>query len=459
MPVSCAAVVVERVIRSRRVVTESGVQPASIHVAGGVIRDVAGYDQIPAGAPIDDAGDLVVMAGLVDSHVHVNEPGRTEWEGFESATRAAAAGGITTIVDMPLNSIPVTTSLAAFEQKLASTEGKLWVDVGFWGGVVPGNLAELEPMVKKGVLGFKCFMVPSGIEEFAEVGEADIAAALDVLGDCQVPLLAHAEAPGPISRAADEVLGDSPYRYLTYLRSRPSDAEDQAIALLIGVLRKRQKGRIHVVHCASGKAVELLAAAKQEGLAIGAETCPHYLHLSAENVPDGATEYKCAPPIREQVNRERLWQGVDQSVLDMVVSDHSPCTPDLKRKETGDFMAAWGGIASLQLTLPVIWTEMKRRGLPLERIGRWMSHEPARLVGLHRRKGQLAAGFDADITVWDPDANFTVRGAELEHRSHLTPYDGEALFGRVETTYLAGTIVYQRGAHSSAPTGRRILGT
>jgi allantoinase len=443
------------VVRGRRVVLPEGERSASVHVAGGVIADVAGWDEVPAGAPIIDAGDLVVMPGLVDSHVHVNEPGRTAWEGFASATRAAAAGGITTIVDMPLNSIPATTTVAALEAKLAAAEGKCWVDVGFHGGVVPENGAELAALCRRGVLGFKCFLVPSGVDEFGHVGEAALGPALDVLGDAGVPLLVHAELEGPIAAAAEAVLAMSPYRYLTYLRSRPPSAEDQAIAMLVGLARGRA-ARVHVVHCASSGALGLLSAARQEGVAIGAETCPHYLHFAAEEVPDRATEYKCAPPIREADNREALWGGIAGGVLDMVVSDHSPCTPELKRRDSGDFMAAWGGIASLQLTLPVMWTEMRRRGHGLERLVAWMCRAPAELVGL-RTKGAIARGNDADFTIWDPDARFEVRGAALEHRSPLTPYDGETLFGVVDTTIVGGHVAYRPGAHAERPTGRFLL--
>jgi allantoinase len=438
------------------VVTREGVRAASVHVAGGVIADVAGWDEVPEGAPMHDAGDLVVMPGLVDSHVHVNEPGRSEWEGFASATRAAAAGGITTIVDMPLNSIPATTTVAALEAKRAAAEGKCWVDVGFHGGVVPGNLDDLAPLCRRGVLGFKCFLVPSGVDEFGHVGEAELAPALEVLGDAGVPLLVHAELEGPIAAAAEAVMAMSPYRYLTYLRSRPPSAEDQAIAMLIGLARARRGARVHVVHCASSGALELLGAARQEGVAIGAETCPHYLHFAAEEVPDRATEYKCAPPIREAENREALWGGVADGVIDMVVSDHSPCTPELKRREVGDFMAAWGGIASLQLTLPVMWTEMHRRGLGLERLVAWMCRAPAALVRLER-KGTIARGFDADLTIWDPDAGFQVDGASLQHKSPLTPYHGETLVGVVDTTIVGGETVYRNGRHAERASGHFLL--
>jgi allantoinase len=449
-PTVCAA---ELVVRSQRVLLPDGIRPAAIHIARGVIVAVAGHDELPEGVPLHDAGQLLVSPGLVDSHVHVNEPGRTEWEGFESATRAAAAGGVTTIVDMPLNSIPPTTTVAGLEAKLAAASGRCWVDVGFHGGVVPANLADLEPLCRAGVLGFKCFLLPSGVDEFGHVGEAELAPALDRLADAGLPLSCHAELEGPIARAALEILGQSPYRYLTYLRSRPPSAEDQAIALLIGLAR-RGRAAVHVVHCASSGALELLAAARQEGLAVSAETCPHYLHLAAEEVPDRATEFKCAPPIREAENREHLWRGLAEGVLDMVVSDHSPCIPELKRKRGGDFMAAWGGVASLQLAMPVAWTEMRRRGIPVERLAGWMSAAPARHAGLARRKGAIARGFDADLVAWDPDASFQVDGALLHHKNPLTPYHGESLFGVVDTTLVAGRIAYRQGQHAVQPPGR-----
>jgi allantoinase len=444
------------VVRSRRVVVDGAVRPAAIHIEAGVIADVAGWSELPPGAPLHDAGDLVVSPGLVDSHVHVNEPGRTEWEGFASATRAAAAGGVTAIVDMPLNSIPPTTTVAGLEAKQAAAAGKCWVDVGFHGGVVPGNLADLEPLCRAGVLGFKCFLLPSGVDEFGHVGEADLGPALDVLGAAGVPLSCHAELEGPIARAADELLGESPYRYLTYLRSRPPSAEDQAIALLIALARDR-RARVHVVHCSSAGALELLSAARHEGVPIGAETCPHYLHFAAERVPDRATEFKCAPPIREEENRERLWDGLSGGLLDMIVSDHSPCTPELKRSSGGDFLTAWGGVASLQLALPAAWTEMRRRGHAVTRLAEWMSAAPARHAGLGNRKGAIARGRDADLLVWDPDASFTVDGQRLHHKNPLTPYHGESLFGVVDTTLVGGQIAFRQGQHAERPPGRFLL--
>ena len=446
----------ELVVRSRRVVLPGGVRPAAIHIERGVIADVAEWGEVPPGAPVHDAGELLVSPGVVDSHVHVNEPGRAEWEGFASATRAAAAGGATTIVDMPLNSIPPTTTVAGLEAKLAAAAGKCWVDVGFHGGVVPGNLADLEPLCRAGVLGFKCFLLPSGVDEFGHVGEAELGPALDVLADAGVTLSCHAELEGPIVRAADQLLGESPYRYLTYLRSRPPSAEDGAIALLIALSRPR-RARVHVVHCSSAPAMVLLAAARHEGVPIAAETCPHYLHFTAEEVPDRATEFKCAPPIREAENRELLWQGLADGALTMVVSDHSPCTPELKRRGGGDFMAAWGGVASLQLAMPAVWTEMRRRGHGPERLAEWMSAAPARHVGLAGRKGAIGRGLDADLVVWDPDAAFPVDGGALHHKNPLTPYHGETLFGVVHTTFVGGQVAYAGGQHAAHPPGRFVF--
>jgi allantoinase len=442
------------VVRSTRVVTPTGVRAGAVHIAGGRVAAVAGWHEVPAGAPLDDRGDLAVLPGLVDSHVHVNEPGRTAWEGFASATRAAAAGGITTICDMPLNSVPPTTTLAGLEAKLAAATGQLHVDVGFVGGVVPGNLDELLPMVERGVRGFKCFLCPSGVDEFSHVGETDLRPAMARLRDAGVPLLVHAELPGPLA-AAEAVLEGAPYRYLTYLRSRPRRAEDEAIALLIALSRDTG-ARTHVVHLSSADALPLLAAARQENVPIQAETCPHYLHFAAEDIPDRATQYKCAPPIREAENRERLWQGLGDELVSMVVADHSPCTPDLKQRGGGDFLQAWGGIASLELTLPVVWSEARRRGERLERVVEWMSARPAALVGLAGRKGAIAPGHDADLCVFDPDATTAIDARQLQHRNPVTPYDGARLHGAVRATYLRGRLVYDAGRFAG-PSGQPIL--
>jgi allantoinase len=442
------------VVRSRRVVLEGRTGPGTIHIAGGRIAALASWHEVPDGAPLRDVGELCVLPGLVDSHVHVNEPGRTSWEGFASATRAAAAGGITTICDMPLNSIPPTTTVAGLEAKLEAARGKLWVDCGFFGGVVPGNLGELLPLVERGVRGFKCFLVPSGVDEFGHVGEAELRPAMARLHDAGVPLLCHAELPGPIE-AAEKVLRSAPYRYLTYLRSRPRRAEDEAIALLIALSRDT-RARTHVVHLSSSDALPLLGAARHEGVPISAETCPHYLLFSAEDIDDRATAWKCAPPIREAENRERLWNGLEDEQISMVVSDHSPCTADLKQRGDGDFMQAWGGIAGLELTLPVVWSEARRRGESLARVAEWMSRRPAELVRLGHRKGRLAVGHDADLCVFDPAGETRVDARLLQHRNPVTPYDGERLRGRVVTTIVRGNVVYDAG-HFSGPIGQPLL--
>ncbi len=351
----------DRVLRSRRVVAGGAMKPAAIHITAGVIAAVTDFDDVPPGVPLLDAGDAVISPGIVDSHVHINEPGRTEWEGFATATRAAAAGGVTTLVDMPLNSIPPTTTLAGLEAKLAAARGQCWVDVGFWGGAVPGNSGELRGLLDAGALGFKCFMVDSGVPEFGFVGEADLRASMEAIAEAGAPLLVHAELPGPIAAAHAATLGLDPRRYATYVRSRPREAEDLAIALLVDLCRAT-RARVHVVHLSSASALDLFRHARAEGLPLSAETTPHYLHFAAEDIPDGATPFKCAPPIRERANREQLWRALDEGLISSVVSDHSPCTPALKKLEAGDFAAAWGGIASLQLGLPVVWTDASARG-------------------------------------------------------------------------------------------------
>jgi allantoinase len=440
-------------LRSERVVGEHGVAPATVVVEGARIRDVLPGNATPVGVPVEDLGPRVLSPGLVDCHVHINEPGRTDWEGFTTATRAAAAGGVTTLVDMPLNCLPVTTRRAALEEKLRATEGQLHVDVGFWGGVIPGNARDLPELAQAGALGCKAFLVHSGIDEFPNATEADLRAAMPALRDAGLPLLAHAEldladAPGA---GADARLYD------TYLRSRPAAMEDAAIALLIGLARETGCA-VHVVHLSSAASLPQIARAKAEGLRFTVETCPHYLCLEAEAIPDGATQFKCAPPIREHENREALWRGLAEGVIDLVVSDHSPCTPALKGRERGDFQAAWGGIASLQLGLPAVWTEARLRGHGLAELSAWMSARPAALAGVGHRKGRLAAGFDADLVVWDPEAELTVETDGLHFRHKISPYIGRRLFGRVERTVLRGQVVYDGAAHPAGPIGAPLLG-
>jgi allantoinase len=438
------------IIRGRTVVSADAIGPASIHIRDEKIVAVREFDEVVDNCEIVEAGDdTVVMPGLVDTHVHINSPGRTEWEGFPSATRAAAAGGVTTVIDMPLNSIPATTTLTALQTKLEDARDNCFVDVGFWGGVVPGNTAELAPMFAAGVVGFKCFLVPSGVDEFQHVTEADLREAMPELSRPGAMLIVHAELPGPM-RTTDKT------DYEGFLGSRPHEAEDEAIALMIRLSREFGT-RVHIVHLSSADALPLLRAAQDEGVKITAETCPHYLHLAAETIPAGATEFKCCPPIREHENRERLWQGLAAGTIEMIVSDHSPCPASMKLRETGDFMAAWGGIASLQLRLPVVWTEARRRGFSLREMANWLCANPARQVSLETRKGALAAGGDADVVIWNPDREFVVNAARLEHRHKITPYESETLTGVVEKTFLRGRKIYDEGVRVASPVGHLLV--
>ncbi|TWD73137.1 allantoinase [Kribbella amoyensis] len=436
------------VLRARRVVTPSGEAPRSVGVEAGRIVAVDAYDApSPADHVITLEDDVVLMPGLVDTHVHVNEPGRTAWEGFPSATRAAAAGGITTIVDMPLNSVPPTTDVVALDLKRKCAEGNAFVDVGFWGGVVPGNLGELRALHDAGVFGFKCFLAPSGVDEFPQLNASELERALHEIHEFDGLLLVHAEDAGTLERSPE------PHgrMYREFLSSRPRRAEDVAVVTVLD-LAARTGCRVHLLHLSSTDEVPRLAAARGSGVPVSVETCPHYLVFVAEEIGEGATQYKCCPPIREAVNREELWRGLADGVIDAVVSDHSPCPADLKQFDTGDFDAAWGGIASLQVGLPAMWTQASRRGYTVSDLARWMAESPARLAGLTDR-GSIEVGRQADFCVFAPDEAFVVDQAKLWHKCPLTPYDGLALAGVVRSTWLRGEPIEVDGV----PRGRLLV--
>ncbi len=435
---------------STYIITPEGKKDGAVLIQNGVITDFVSRADVPSSFTIEDVGDNVVMPGLVDSHVHINEPGRTEWEGFITATKAAAAGGITTLVDMPLNSSPVTTTVAALEEKKTAAKGKLRVDCGFYGGIVPGNAPEILPLARAGVMGFKAFLVHSGIDDFPNATEDDLRVAMPLIAEAGLPLLVHAELIRP--ETAREYAGN-PHSYQDYLASRPDVWELDAIAMMIRLCRE-YSCPLHIVHVASSQALTMLAEARAEGLPLTTETCPQYLFFAAEDIPDSDTRFKCAPPIRDRQNREQLWEGLRTGILDMIVSDHSPCTPDLKLLAEGNFQKAWGGISSLQFGLPIVWTQAQKRGFSPIDIAKWMSAKPAQLLGLSATKGAIAAGNDADIVVWNPSATVVVDSATIQHRHKITPYEGQTLFGAVERTYLRGALVFERGALVGEPSGR-----
>ncbi|WP_318215030.1 allantoinase AllB [Streptomyces sp. SCL15-6] len=441
----------ELVLRSTRVITPEGIRAASVAVSGGAITDVLPYDApVPEGARLEDVGDHVVLPGLVDTHVHVNDPGRTEWEGFWTATRAAAAGGITTLVDMPLNSLPPTTTVDHLRVKQRVAADKAHIDVGFWGGALPDNVKDLRPLHEAGVFGFKAFLSPSGVDEFPHLDHEQLARSLAEIAAFDGLLIVHAEDPHHLAAAPQQ---GGP-KYADFLASRPRDAEDTAIAALIAQA-KRFNARVHVLHLSSSDALPLIAEARAEGVRLTVETCPHYLTLTAEEVPDGASEFKCCPPIREAANQDLLWQALADGTIDCVVTDHSPSTADLK---TDDFATAWGGIAGLQLSLAAMWTAARERGHGLEDIVRWMSANTSRLVGLEARKGAIAPGHDADFAVLAPDETFTVDPAGLQHRNRVTAYAGKTLYGVVKSTWLRGERIVADGAFTD-PKGQLLSRT
>ncbi len=440
---------------SRRVVTPDGIKAAAVLVQDGRILDVVPPDQMPVQISATDFGGAAILPGLVDSHVHINEPGRTEWEGFRTATCAAAAGGCTLLVDMPLNCLPATTTVAALEAKLEAASGQCQVDWMAWGGVVSDNQEHIEGLAAAGVPGFKCYLIHPGIDGFTMVNERELHAALPHVARTGLPLLVHAELPGPVDAATGRLAGADWSKYATYLESRPDEAELSAIQLMISLCREYHF-RLHVVHLATSLALDMLRAAKSEGLPVSVETCPHYLHFSSERIPDGLTLFKCAPPIRSRENCEKLWQGLQEGVIDLVATDHSPCPPEMKRLDERSFRTAWGGISSLSLALPVMWTEANSRGFTLADIARWMAEGPARLAGCESQKGRIAKDFDADFVVFELEAEFTVTEDRLFYRHRVSPYLGEKLCGVVKATYLRGECVFSDGKFPGEPGGREL---
>jgi allantoinase len=442
-------------LKSKNIIISGEMKPAMIEVKDELITAIHSYNQKPT-CEIKDFGEYVIMPGLVDSHVHINEPGRTEWEGFNTATQAAAAGGITALVDMPLNCIPVTTTKEAFQEKLDSVDDKLWVDCGFWGGVIPQNIDDLDDLLHAGVLGVKSFLIDSGIEEFPNVAAKDIRAAMPILAKHDVPYLIHAELDCGSFHDVEITK-----KYDSFLESRPKSWENNAISLMVDMAREsKAEGdncKVHIVHLSSDEALNTIAQAKSEGLRFTAETCPHYLTIASENIPDGKTLFKCCPPIRENKNRENLWQAVTDGRLDFIVSDHSPCTPELKHIDTGDIEKAWGGISALQFGISLIWTEAKERGFSLIDIARLMSNETAKFAGLDSVKGAIKVNNHADFLVFDPNTEFTITNEMIKHRHNITPYAGRKVIGQVQHTFVRGHHVYQQDQFMNTPKGRPLL--
>jgi allantoinase len=435
-------------VRARRVITRSGESSYAAGIRDGRIVSLDTFDaELSAQRTVVLADDEVLLPGLVDTHVHVNEPGRTEWEGFDAATRAAAAGGVTTVLDMPLNSIPPTCDVEALRVKQESARGRVFVDVGFWGGAIPANLGTLRSLWDAGVFGFKCFLSPSGVDEFPHLDPERFSAAMREVAGFDGLMIVHAEDGEALAHAP---IAHGPV-YDDFLASRPRGVENLAIARLIEAAR-RTGGRAHLLHLSSSDALPMLASARAEGIRLTVETCPHYLHFTSEQIPAGATEYKCCPPIREAANRELLWDGLRGGVIDCVVSDNSPCTEALKLRDTGDFGDAWGGLAGLQLDLPAVWTGARERGLSLSDVVDWMAQRPAELAGL-TNKGSIDVGYDADLCVLAPDEVFTVDIARLHHRNPVSAYAGQELYGVVRSTWLGGRKIQQDNEIVGEPSG------
>ncbi len=438
-------------IKSTQIVTPGKVLAGLVWVENGLIKEVLPYSSL-VDCQVFDVADKIVMPGVIDPHVHINEPGRTDWEGFNTATKAAISGGLTTLVDMPLNASPVTTTVATFAEKLAATQNQLHSNCGFWGGIVPGNFNEIEPLIAKGVLGFKAFLTHSGIDDFPNATEEDLRKAMPILAKHNLPLLVHCELTDDF-----KLDHQNPFSYHDYLQSRPKYWEDKAITLMIG-LCEEYNCKTHIVHLSSSNSIEQITKAKQKGLPLTVETAQHYLYFDAENIQDRQTQCKCAPPIREKANNDLLWEALKNDIIDFVATDHSPAPPNLKQIESGDFTKAWGGISSLQFALPVLWTAARKRNCTILNLAKWLCEGPAKMIGKESTKGKIAKGFDADLVVWDANKSFIVTENIIQHKHKITPYLKEELFGVVEQTFIKGTKVYDQGEFSKLNQGEILLG-
>lgn len=445
---------IEFAIKSKRVLLPEGMKEAIVLLGAGKIADVLLSPDYNIQVPFEDVHNSVVMPGIIDPHVHINEPGRTEWEGFDTATKAAAAGGITTMIEMPLNSAPVTTTAKNFQIKLEATKNKLNVNCGFWGGVVPDNMNELEELLESGVFGLKAFLTHSGIDDFPNTTAEHLRKALKILKKFNKPLLVHCELDSPHDDL--KLLEQNPKSYIAYLKSRPKSWEDNAIKLMIDLCRETE-AHVHIVHLSSANSIEQIQKSKQEGLPLTVETAPHYLFFNAEEIPDGATQYKCAPPIREKENNNQLWNALLDGTIDFIATDHSPAPPSIKEIESGYFKSAWGGIAGLQFSLPGVWTKMKEKNISIEKILKWLCENPAKLIGLQNTKGKIQKGFDADITIWNPEKKFKVTEDIIQHRHKITPYLSRELYGVVEQTYIGGKKVFERNFYQNLNNGKLLL--
>jgi len=440
-----------KAISSSQVFTNGKIQPAAVLFEHGIIVSVVSLQDIPKQCEHVNYGNLVIMPGLVDTHVHINEPGRTDWEGFNSATQAAAAGGITTVIDMPLNCIPVTTSMQAVKEKQACLKNQIWVDIGFHGGVIPGNDNELASMIDAGITTFKAFMIDSGVDEFPASDTATLDKAMPILAKGGATLLVHAE----LDHCGKEAKITDKASYAEFLNSRPDKWEVEAIEEIIR-LSAKHRCKVHIVHLSSAKALDIIQKAQLKGVQITAETCPHYLTLSSETIPDGDGRFKCCPPIRNTANQEALWQGLKQGIINFIVSDHSPCTPALKRIEEQNLWEAWGGISSLQFGLSLIWNHLKQKGLNLLELNKWMCENPAKLVGLQNTKGKIKKGFQADFVIWDPEAQQTIDKKDILHKNKLSAYEQHTVYGVIEQTILAGEVIFDKNKENfkSNPKGK-----